>query len=145
MMARIMGLSDAALQAAARQGRAMQYINFIRDIAEDNALGRLYLPADEIAAAGLADLSEAQAKAHPEAFAALMRTQIERYDGWQAEATAGFRYIPRRYRIAIRTAVDMYNWTSRCIAADPLIVFSRKVKPKKWRVLLTAAKRCVYA
>ncbi|MGE4453849.1 MAG: phytoene/squalene synthase family protein [Sphaerochaeta sp.] len=43
-MARIMDLEEASFPYAAMLGRAMQYINFIRDIAEDNGLGRRYLP-----------------------------------------------------------------------------------------------------
>ena len=42
-MAKIIGLSDESLYYAGRLGRSMQYINFIRDIEEDNNLGRRYL------------------------------------------------------------------------------------------------------
>jgi hypothetical protein len=32
----------------------------------------------------------------------------------------------------------MYNWTGQQIAQNPLIVFDRKVKPHKSRIVLTA-------
>ena len=43
-MSRIMNLDDTALPYARMLGRAMQYINFIRDINEDVSLRRRYLP-----------------------------------------------------------------------------------------------------
>lgn len=57
----------------------MQYINFIRDIAEDNGLGRRYLPLLDTP---LEALSEKEAKKNPEAFSAFIRREIERYQGW---------------------------------------------------------------
>jgi phytoene synthase len=145
MMARIMGLPAEAMAAAALQGRAMQWINFIRDIDEDLALGRQYLPVEVVSSAGLPELSRTAALDHPDAFRRLIRTELERYQGWQREAARGFHYIPRRYRIPLRTAVDMYDWTARQIAADPFIVFERRVKPTKSRVLSAAMRRMMHA
>jgi 15-cis-phytoene synthase len=135
MMATILHLDPATYRAAQMQGRAMQYINFIRDIDEDNQLGRCYIPKDELLAAGLPDLSQATAAAHPEAFATCITAQLQRYHAWQAEATAGYAAIPWRLRIALTTAASMYNWTAKAIAQRPAIVFERKVKPSKYRVL----------
>ena len=78
------------------------------------------------------------AQAHPAEWTAFLRGHLERYAAWQAEAEAGYRFIPRRPRTAVRTAGDMYNWTARRIAADPFVVFERQVKPKKGRILLQA-------
>ena len=46
MMARILDLDPASYSYARHLGRAMQYINFIRDIKEDLELGRIYLPLE---------------------------------------------------------------------------------------------------
>lgn len=43
-MAWIMGLDEDSYPYARYLGRAMQYVNFIRDISEDLQLGRLYFP-----------------------------------------------------------------------------------------------------
>lgn len=145
MMARIMGLPEPAMKAAAMQGRAMQFINFIRDVTEDNTLGRQYIPADDLHIFGLKDLSQASAKANPKAFRDLLRFELKRYSRWQREAKKGFRFIPRRYRIPLRTAVDMYNWTGRQIAHDPMVVYKRKVKPTKEHVIVRAILRIFYA
>jgi phytoene synthase len=33
------------------------------------------------------------------------------------------------------TAADMYCWTARQIMREPMIVFERRVKPSKFRIL----------
>lgn len=139
MMSKIMGLSDEATHAARMQGRAMQFINFLRDIDEDNALGRCYFPRPELDLFHLRDLSQSTAREYPGLFKDFMQFQLARYNKWQAEADEGFKYIPRRLRIPLQTAVDMYNWTGTQIQNDPFVVFERKVKPRKRRVLLRAS------
>lgn len=131
-MAKIMDLPEESHHAAAMLGRAMQYINFIRDIAEDNHLGRRYLPLTDTT---LTSLSREEALSNKSEFTRFIKAEIERYRGWQREAAAGYHFIPKRYRIPIMTAADMYCWTSRQIEQDPLVVFERRVKPRKARIL----------
>ena len=133
-MARIMQLNEDASHAARLLGRAMQYINFIRDIAEDNRLGRTYLPISETT---LPDLSEETAGEHREEFRRFIQAQLDRYLEWQAEAEMGYHLIPKRYRVPIKTAGDMYKWTGQTIASDPFVVFDRKVKPNRARIVFT--------
>ncbi len=135
MMAKVMELPEESYRSARMLGKAMQYINFIRDIQEDLALGRSYFPRDELDAHGLKDLSEESARAAPEGFKAFLRAQIERYSQWQAEAEAGFHHIPFRYLVPIKTASNMYSWTAQEIMGDPFIVYSLKVKPSRLRIL----------
>lgn len=135
-MARVLELPEASHPHARMLGRAMQYINFIRDIDEDRGLGRRYLPLE---GTPLESLDPQTAGRQPEAFRAFVRHHLELYQGWQAEAEAGYRYIPRRYLIAVKTAADMYNWTAHRIQKDPLVVFRRKVKPSRGRILLQIA------
>jgi phytoene synthase len=142
LMARVLGLPEESNFSAMRLGRAMQYINFIRDIAEDNALERRYLPAAE---SGLPDLREETARGNPDLFVKFIRTEIDRYRTWQAEAEKGFAYIPGRARIAVMTASAIYDWTSRVIYDDPFTVYRKKVKPSKLRVCAVLAVKCVSA
>jgi phytoene synthase len=135
MMSAVMGLGRDAFPHARLLGRAMQYINFIRDIQEDSRLGRTYLPASHWRGHGLAGLTEAEARRSPDAFRAFIGEEISRYRGWQREAEEGYRFLPRRCLVPIRTAADMYAWTAEKILRDPLIVFTKKVKPSKARVL----------
>lgn len=137
-MARILGLPAEAEPYARLLGRAMQIINFIRDVDEDRRLGRRYLPTAGSAFGADWIPNEADARAKPEAWRAFMRGHLERYRAWQGEAVKGYRYISRRSRAAIKTAGDMYDWTGSVIAADPLVVFGRKVKPSKGRIVRRA-------
>lgn len=135
MMAKILKLPEEAYEAAKAQGRAMQWINFIRDIDEDNNLGRCYFPTSELKKYGLKNLSKEEAEAKPDKFKKFMQSQIKRYQKWQAEADAGLHYIPERLQVPVKTAIDMYNWTARRIEQDPMIVFEKKVKPRKRQVI----------
>lgn len=142
-MARILNLPEEALGPARLQGRAMQYINFLRDIAEDNDLGRSYFPANEYKKYGLKNLSEQEAREKPKMFTDFMHAQLLRYATWQTQANKGFLFIPKRLRVPLQTAVDMYNWTAQELKNDPLIVYEHKVKPKKRQVVSRAVKHSV--
>jgi len=69
-----------------------------------------------------------------------MHEQLDLYEQWQTEADKGFSYIPKRLRMPLQTATDMYNWTAKEIRKNPMIVFDTQLKPNKSRVLRTAAK-----
>lgn len=136
-MAAIMDLPKESYIYARHLGRAMQYINFIRDIAEDLRFGRRYLPLDIMKHYELTDLDNHTTSHHREGYIQFMRNEIERYCGWQRYAESGFHYIPKRYLIPIKTAGEMYYWTARKIYNDPYIVYETKVKPKPRRVIGT--------
>ena len=128
-MARIMGLSPDSYPAARYLGRAMQYINFIRDIDEDLDLGRVYFPQKDLKMFGLDSLQPEEARKNPEGFRSFVHKQLDIYMDWQVKAEAGFKYIPYRYLIPVKTASDLYKWTGAQIRKDPLVVYQRKVKP----------------
>lgn len=143
MMAKIMNLPDQAHEAAQLQGRAMQWLNFIRDITEDNQMGRQYFPVEELQKFNLRDLSEKTATNQPEDFQKFIQFQIDRYKTWQHEAEAGYQCIPKRLRIPLQTATDMYLWTAQQIEKDPLIVYRKKIKPSKIRIIVSALTKMV--
>lgn len=135
MMSRIMGLPAEAEEAAQMQGRALQMINFIRDIHEDNQLGRQYLPADELARFNLKDITAETAHQNSDDFTDFINFQLNRYERWQTEAEAGYTYIPKRLRIPLETARDMYGWTACEIRKNPLKIYEKKIKPSKSRII----------
>ncbi|MEI6877368.1 MAG: phytoene/squalene synthase family protein [Spirochaetota bacterium] len=134
-MTRLLDLPPEAAEPARMLGRSMQFINFIRDFAEDRRLGRRYLPLDGVDEA-ISD--ETWARAHQAEFSVWLRGQIDRYRGWGEAGRCGFSLIPRRYRVAIATAQDMYDWTAKQIYAEPLRVFAGSIKPAKPRILMRA-------
>lgn len=135
MMQKILELDESSSYYASMLGRAMQFLNFIRDVKEDNSLRRIYLPADEMREFGLNDLREETARSNPAAFSNFMRYQLDRFFCWDREARKGFTYIPSTLLIPIKTAEDMYLWTGRKIYRNPLIVFDQKVKPMRRRIV----------
>lgn len=143
MMSRIMGLPKKSYYQARLLGRAMQYINFIRDIQEDIELGRMYLPENEMLKYNIHSLREEYTREHPDDFNNFMRAQIRRYSKWQNEAEKGYFYIPRLFLIPIKTAADMYNWTAREIMTDPFAVYDKKIKPSIAYIITTIIKNTV--
>ncbi len=135
MMAKILGVDEKFYDQARLLGRAMQYINFIRDIDEDLNFGRTYFPLDDMDAIGLETLEYEYTKQHPEQFRQFIARQLERYEQWQATAESGFAALPKAARIPIANASDMYKWTAKKIEKDPFIVYRRKIKPSKARII----------
>lgn len=135
VMTKLLGLPPESYQTAQLLGRGFQYINFIRDISEDIGLGRQYLPLEVLRPFGFENLTEATALANPVAFKNLIHQELERYREWQLQGEVGFIYFSRRTLLPIKTASDMYRYTAKVIARDPLIIFKTKVKPSKVRIV----------
>lgn len=128
-MAKILGLSERSYENAQYLGRAMQYINFIRDIHEDNKLNRLYFPKDELEKFDLENLKKDYVFNHKDSFKDFIDEQLNRYCGWQEWAEMGYNFIPKRFLIPIKTASEMYKWTGKKIHEDPFMIYQLKVKP----------------
>ncbi len=143
MMAKIMKLPEHAYEQARLQGRAMQYINFIRDINEDNQLKRLYFPAEDLKKFGLPNLQAETVEVHSQAAIDFIQFQLKRYVQWQYQADDGLKYIPRRFRIPLKTAISMYNWTAEQIKRQPLRIYKKKIKPSRVRVMRQALRNMV--
>ena len=89
MMARIFELRDeAGLERAIELGLAMQLTNILRDVGEDYRLGRIYLPADEMADGGVAAEDLAREHARP-ALKTLLREQAARARDYYGRAEQG--------------------------------------------------------
>ncbi len=145
MMATILELPKQSYASAALLGRSMQYINFIRDIQEDLLLGRTYFPLGELKQYHLTDLTYESTSNKKTNFEEFIRKQINTYTNWQKEAESGFSYIPYRYRVPIKTASDLYNWTANEINKNPFVVYQKKVKPTIPTILQYLTRNSVYA
>lgn len=143
MMAKVMSLPDEALPYAALLGRAFQYINFVRDIREDLELGRTYIPTEDLAEFNVPGLTLSKATEWPDIFNKLIIKQLQRYRQWRREAGEGFRFIPARYLIAIKTAADMFDMTAAEIERNPAVVLQKNVKPSKCRVMTAGLRNLV--
>ena len=64
---RVFGMQEQdGLALAHHLGRALQLTNILRDLDEDASIGRLYLPAEALRAAGICATEPAEVLAHPE-------------------------------------------------------------------------------
>ncbi len=62
---RVYGLEEkAGIELSHHLGRALQLTNILRDLDEDAAMGRLYLPSEALDAAGITDREPAKVLAH---------------------------------------------------------------------------------
>ncbi|MCM2970983.1 phytoene/squalene synthase family protein [Larsenimonas suaedae] len=108
MMAPLIGAPSSAWPHAIDLGIAMQLTNIARDISEDGALKRRYVPGDWVADAppkALISPDEALAPTAARADLALLDL-AERY--YQSGAD-GFTEIPKRNRRAIQVAAEVYR------------------------------------
>jgi phytoene synthase len=63
---RVFGMEQGdGVQLAHHLGRALQFTNILRDLDEDAAIGRLYLPQEALQQAGIATAEPAAALTHP--------------------------------------------------------------------------------
>jgi phytoene synthase len=121
--------SDEAAPYAAALGRAFQLTNFLRDIDEDLARNRIYLPADELAAFGvdreLMTWCHVHRRTDPRVRSALtaqhqITREIYRF------AAEGIALLAPRSRPCVVTAFTLYSEILDCIEDSDFSVFTRR-------------------
>ncbi len=126
LAAEIFGYADRrTLKYAHDLGLAFQLTNIIRDVGEDARLGRIYLPADELARFGVPveDILHAR---YSDAFRSLMEFQVERAEYHYEQA---FAQLPAQDRRAQRPGLVMaaiYRALLREIRRDGCRVLDRR-------------------
>ncbi|SDJ14194.1 phytoene synthase [Lentzea albidocapillata subsp. violacea] len=142
---------EEAEPAAAALGVAFQLTNFIRDIGEDLDRGRVYLPADELAAFGVDRerllRARAEGKADQQVRAAL-RDQVRRARLVYERAWPGIGMLAPRSRPCVLTAYRLYGRILDLVEHADCDVLSRRVVVSNGRrlaVALPALARAVFA
>ncbi|NNH72172.1 phytoene/squalene synthase family protein [Nocardia uniformis] len=129
--------------AAAALGEAFQLTNFLRDVAEDLDRGRIYLPADELAAFGVTtDLlhhCRRTTRTDPRIRRALAHL-IAANRALYRTATPGIDLLTPRVRPAIRTAAILYASILDEIERDDYEIFTRRAVVPRHRRLRVAAR-----
>jgi phytoene synthase len=121
--------ADAAPYAAAL-GEAFQLTNFLRDVGEDLDRGRLYLPADELAAFGVdrARLRRAHRGGRPDPAIRRALAHLVAYNhAVYRRAEPGIALLRRESRPCVRTAFTLYRRILDEIAASDYAVLGRRV------------------
>jgi phytoene synthase len=141
--ARGVPLVDAEPYAIAL-GEAFQLTNFLRDVGEDADRGRVYLPADLMAAHGVTR-EQLAAKRHDAAFAALMREMVavvrRRYD----DAAPGTALLAPESRDCVRAATALYGGILSEIERADYRVLDRRVSVSRPRRAALFARRLTAA
>ena len=97
-----------AIPYAVKLGVALQLTNILRDVGEDWAMGRLYLPLDELAEFGLSeqDIAKGCTDSRWQSF---LRFQISRNRRLYREALPGIGMLQASGRFAIAAAAELYE------------------------------------
>lgn len=132
------GDRERALPHAIDLGIAMQLTNILRDIGEDLARNRIYLPSDEIQQFGYSE-EELQSHVRNEPFRRLMQFQVERARQYYARGNDGIRMLNARGRFAVKIASDVYREILVRVERSDFAVFDRRaVVPPVQKYWLTA-------
>jgi squalene synthase HpnD len=106
---RVFGMSGGDGVALAHHlGRALQLTNILRDLDEDAEIGRLYLPLEELRAAGISGSDPKAALANP-ALGRVCHAVVERARRHFREADAIMARNPRRVVRAPRIMEEVYR------------------------------------
>ncbi|WP_157220001.1 phytoene/squalene synthase family protein [Flavisphingomonas formosensis] len=136
MMAIVMGVApddEAVLDRACDLGIAFQLGNIARDISEDAAAGRCYLPADWLAEMDVPPGEEMKPPFRPR-LAILARRLADRAAAYEASARHGTPALSFRSAWAVLAAAGIYGDIAREVAArgahawDHRVVTSRRAK-----------------
>jgi 15-cis-phytoene synthase len=128
---RIFGYSDPAAEKLAEEtGIAFQLTNILRDVAEDSARNRIYLPLTELAAHNIglsALLHRATSTAPSPGERALLAAMAARAYGYYKAADLLLPLIARESRPALWVLVSIYRSLLRRIQRADYDVFTRRV------------------
>jgi phytoene synthase len=142
LMAPLLGASgpDALVRAAAL-GEAFQLTNFIRDVGEDLARGRIYLPQADLARFGVSEnllaLAVRTAAPSPQV-RSLVAFEVRRAAGLYAAARPGLRMVDARSRPCLEAAFTLYRRILHRVIANDFNVFERRLVVPAWQRLATA-------
>ena len=140
MSSEILGYSDKiALEYAEAMGIAMQLTNILRDIKEDAAMNRIYLPQEDLRRF---DVSEAQifASEFDENFKTMMKFQIERAREFYAKGEKGIALLSKDSRFTVLLAGRIYAKILDEIEKQNYNIFTRRAHTTSRQKILSIPK-----
>jgi phytoene synthase len=136
---RIFGMDEApGIELAFHLGRALQLTNILRDVDEDAEIGRVYLPAEAITAAGIPFTTPLEVVADPRIDAACRALAATAHDHYR-KAHAVLAARPRGHLIAPRLMEAAYAKVLRRTEAVGWKPPRQRVKVSKLGLLWTVA------
>jgi 15-cis-phytoene synthase len=147
MMAVIMGIDpydEETLDRAADLGKAFQLANIARDISEDDAAGRCYIPDDWLVEADIPP-GEQMRPFYRARLADIGWWLADMAQDYEASARIGARKLPFRARWAVLAAAGIYGDIAREVAARGQAAWDRRVIVSTARKLGWAIKALIQA
>jgi squalene synthase HpnD len=121
-------------------GVAMQLTNILRDVREDAALGRVYLPAEDLRRFGCDEANPA--RSDPATAAELIRFEAERAGRWFDRGLALTEQLDPRSASCVLAMTGIYRDILRRIAAEPVTVLHERISLSTWEKAWVAG-RCL--
>lgn len=126
MSSEILGYSDSkALEYAEAMGIAMQLTNILRDVKEDAAMGRVYLPQEDLKKFSVSE-KQILAGEMNENFVEMMRFQIARARDFYRTGERGIGLLEKDSRFTVLLASRIYSRILDEIERQNYDVFSRR-------------------
>jgi len=140
MMAMIMGVRDTAtLDRASDLGIAFQITNITRDVMDDAAMGRVYLPEDWLEEAGV-PLGAVEDPAYRDQVADVTQRLLEIADRFYVSSRHGIASLPFRAAWAIAVARFVYRDIGRLVMNRGPAAWDRRAKVTAPRKLYGVAR-----
>ncbi len=117
-------------------GIAMQLTNILRDVREDREMGRVYLPAEDLARFGCPDLGSADGAACAE----LIRFEADRAARWFDRGLQLTAHLDARSASCVLAMTGIYRTILQRIIADPGRVLDARVSLATWEKAWVAAR-----
>jgi len=126
---------EETLKLGVEKGVAFQLTNILRDLREDSARGRCYVPSDELARFGVTAEEIGRGVVTP-GFLRLMAFQVERAEGFYARSSALEQRVQLDSRPTLRAMTAIYHGLLLKIAENPARVMTGRVRLSKWAKLM---------
>lgn len=127
---------DRAMKSARDLGIALQLTNFLRDVAEDQRRGRLYLPLEMLEEEGIKEFDANDTRQHLALNRVLQRMTLVS-EGYYNHAQQNLDAFAEDSRAAIHACIDVYKQLNNQIRHSPRGIQHRESVPmsRKFRVL----------
>jgi phytoene synthase len=128
----VFGYRDPAAEPLAeRCGLAFQLTNIIRDVKEDAAMGRIYLPEEDLAKFGLS-AAELLASPDPARFRPVLALEADRAREFYASGEELIPYVAEDSQPALWVLVTIYRRLLDRIAEKQYDVFTARTSLSRW-------------
>ena len=117
---------EQTLDLAIQRGVAFQLTNILRDLREDFSRDRLYLPQEDLTAAGVSE-GEVRSARGGAGFERLVRLQVERAESYYESSVSLESRIEEDSRATLSTMTAIYRSLLRKIAKNPSRVLRERV------------------